>query len=81
MDITLYLIPYIFNLCLSSQIIPDIWKRSCIIPVPRKPTVSCMNDLRPVVLTPIAVKLLERFVLSFLRSTISHLMDPLQFAY
>ena len=40
-----------------------------------------MNDLRPVALTSVAIKSLERFVLSFLKSTISHLMDPLQFAY
>ena len=31
----------IFNLILfKTQLIPDIWKRSCIIPVPKKPVIS-----------------------------------------
>ena len=41
----------------------------CIIPVPKTSTVSCMNDLRPVALTSVAMMICERFVLN------------LQFAY
>ena len=49
----------IFNLSFKTQLIPDIWKRSCIIPVPKKPVISCMNDLRPVALTSIPMKICE----------------------
>ena len=72
---------YIFNLSFSTQSIPTIWKHSCIIPVPKKPTISCMNDLRPVALTSAVMKICERFVLDHLRSLTSGILDPLQFAY
>ena len=35
----------IFNYCFSHKVLPDLWKQSCIIPVPKKKTVECMNDL------------------------------------
>ncbi|XP_078000927.1 uncharacterized protein LOC144453491 [Glandiceps talaboti] len=35
----------IFNMYFKSMSVPSIWKRSCIVPVPKKSTLTCMNDL------------------------------------
>ncbi|KAK3529628.1 hypothetical protein QTP70_032507 [Hemibagrus guttatus] len=43
----------IFNLSLSSAVIPMCLKTTTIIPVPKKSPVSCLNDYHPVALTPI----------------------------
>ncbi|XP_077984681.1 uncharacterized protein LOC144439278 [Glandiceps talaboti] len=50
-------------------------------PVPKKSTVTCMNDLRPVALTSALMKVCERIVLKQLNSLVSNFTDPLQFAY
>ncbi|KAJ8023776.1 RNA-directed DNA polymerase from mobile element jockey [Holothuria leucospilota] len=62
---------HIFNLSFSTLAIPEIWKQSCIIPVPKSSTVSCMDDLRPVALTSVVMKICERFVLTSLRKVIA----------
>ena len=49
---------FIFNLSLKEHKIPSAWKTSKIIPVPKKSKVTCMNDLRPVALTPVIFKCL-----------------------
>ena len=71
----------IFNLSFKTQLIPDIWKRSCIIPVPKKPVISCMNDLRPVALTSIPMKICERLFKKWLSAFVEDYIDPFQFAY
>ena len=76
-----FIYTFIFNLCFTTQTVPSIWKQSCIIPVPKSPTISCLNDLRPVALTSVAMKVCERFVLDFLKGLVSNYLDPLQFAY
>ena len=43
----------LFQLFLDSMSVPRAWKSSIIIPVPKKPNVKQMNDLRPVALTSI----------------------------
>ena len=63
------------------MLIPSSWKTSAIIPVPKKQTVTCLNDLRPVALTSAIMKLCERIVLNRLSSIVSGFIDPLQFAY
>ena len=42
--------------------LPPIWKTSEIIPVPKKPQVKELNDLRPVALTSIVTKCLEKII-------------------
>jgi hypothetical protein len=71
----------IFNLSFKTHVIPDIWKCSCIIPVPKKPVISCMNDFRPVALTSIPMKVCERFFKKWLNGYVEDYVDPLQFAY
>ncbi|XP_033113622.1 uncharacterized protein LOC117114163 [Anneissia japonica] len=72
---------YIFNLCLLNHTFPDLWKLSCIIPVPKKPKITCMNDLRPVALTSVVMKTLERLILRIMEPYVEKVLDPLKFAY
>ena len=55
----------IFNVSLSQCKIPHCFKKSTIIPVPKKSTASCLNDYRPVALTSVVMKTLERLVLQW----------------
>ena len=66
----------IFNLSFKTQLIPDIWKHSCVIPVPKKPVISCMNDLRPVALTSIPMKICERLFKEWLSAFVEDYIDP-----
>ncbi|KAL0150392.1 hypothetical protein M9458_054209, partial [Cirrhinus mrigala] len=54
---------------------------STIIPVPKKPKTTGLNDYRPVALTSVIMKSFERLVLAYLKDITGPLLDPLQFAY
>ncbi|KAF7646736.1 hypothetical protein LDENG_00183380 [Lucifuga dentata] len=54
----------IFNTSLSQSVVPVCLKTSIIIPVPKRAAVKCMNDYRPVALTPIVMKCFERLVMA-----------------
>ena len=71
----------IFNLSFLCCVIPDIWKSSCIVPVPKNNKVGSMNDLRPVELTSVAPIACERIVLPQLKSFIHDSLHPTKFAY
>lgn len=71
----------ILNTSLSSAVVPACLKTSKIIPVPKKSTVSCLNDYWPVALTPIITKCFERLVLRHMKTQLPQNLDPLQFAY
>ncbi len=43
----------IFNLSLSLSVVPSCFKKSTIVPIPKKNKITCLNDWRPVALTPI----------------------------
>ena len=51
-----------FQASLDQSVIPDVWKKSEIIPVPRNNNPKELNDLRPVALTPILMKCLKHVV-------------------
>lgn len=72
---------YIFNLSLEEAIVPICFKQATIIPVPKKNTVTCLNDYRPVALTSIIMKSFERLVKTHICSILPGTIDPLQFAY
>ena len=72
---------YILNLSIYLSVIPDSWKHSEVIPVPKKDKVVELNDLRPVALTSIPMKCCERIILKKILSYSNPLQDPLQFAY
>ena len=71
----------IFNMSLCQCVVPSVWKKSCIVPVPKKNPVTCMNDLRPVALTSCVMKVFEKCILTHLKIDVAAYEDPLQFAY
>ncbi|KAK3548008.1 hypothetical protein QTP70_002313 [Hemibagrus guttatus] len=71
----------IFNRSLELCEVPACFKRSTIIPIPKKPKVTTLNDYRPVALTSVVIKSFERLVLAYLKNITGPLLDPLQFAY
>ncbi len=71
----------IFNTLLSQAVVPTSLKSTTIIPVPKKSPVSCLNDYRPIALTPIIMKCFERLVMQKIKNSLPNTLDPLQFAY
>ncbi len=71
----------IFNRSLELCEVPSCFKRSTIIPVPKKPKITGLNDYRPVALTSVAMKSFERLVLAYLKASTGPLLDNLHFAY
>ncbi|XP_061107793.1 receptor-interacting serine/threonine-protein kinase 4-like [Conger conger] len=72
---------HVFNLSLRLGKVPAMWKTSCLIPVPKKPHPSQLNNYRPVALTSHMMKTMERLLLNILRPQVRHALDPLQIAY
>ncbi len=52
----------IFNLSLSLSVVPLCFKKSTIVPIPKKYKITCLNDWRPVALTPIFSKCFEKLI-------------------
>ncbi|KAK1785741.1 hypothetical protein P4O66_003101 [Electrophorus voltai] len=71
----------IFNISLSCAVVPTCFKTTTIVPVPKKPTVSCLNDYHPIALTSIIMKCFERLVMRHIKTQLPPSLDPLQFAY
>ncbi|KAL0161708.1 hypothetical protein M9458_045433, partial [Cirrhinus mrigala] len=76
-----FIFTLIFNRSLELCIVPSCFKCSTIIPVPKKPKTTGLNDYRPVALTSVVMKSFERLVLAYLKDITGPLLDPLQFAY
>ncbi|KAI4894165.1 hypothetical protein NFI96_027840 [Prochilodus magdalenae] len=62
-------------------LIVAVLQTTTIVPLPKKSVVTCLNDYRPVALTPIVMECFERIVMSHIQETIPDTLDPLQFAY
>jgi len=71
----------IFQKSVDSHVIPTLWKKSVITPVPKKPCPKVNNDFRPVALTSIVMKCFEKIMVSFLKQDVGVFLDPFQFAY
>ncbi|KAK3550910.1 hypothetical protein QTP70_008073 [Hemibagrus guttatus] len=76
-----FIFSQIFNRSLELCEVPACFKHSTIIPIPKKPKITGLNDYRPVALTSVVMKLFERLVLAYLKNITGPLLDPLQFAY
>ncbi len=50
----------IFNLPLSLSVVHSCFKKSTIVPIPKKKKITCLNDWRPIALTPIFSKCFEQ---------------------
>ncbi|KAL0158529.1 hypothetical protein M9458_046605, partial [Cirrhinus mrigala] len=68
----------IFNRSLELCEVPSCFKRSTVIPVPKKPKITGLNDYRPVALTSVVMKSFEKLVLAYLKDITGPLLDPLQ---
>ena len=71
----------LYNQSLAQDTLPDSWKASAIVPVPKKPSPSKLNDYRPVALTSVVMKCMKRVVLQNLISMTATHTDSHQFAY
>ena len=71
----------IFNMSLIRSVIPTCFKQTTIVHVPKNTQATCLNDYRPVALTSVAMKYVERLVMAHINSMIPETLDPLQFAY
>ena len=69
----------IYNQSLSQAIVPSCLKTSTIIPVPKKNTIGCLNDYRPVAHIP--AKVFEKVVRPHIVSSLLPGLDTYQFAY
>ncbi|XP_072110653.1 uncharacterized protein [Mobula birostris] len=70
----------IFNISLSSTIVPTCFKAATIVAVPKKSSVSWLNNYRPIALTSIIMKCFERLVMRHIKTLLPPSLDPLQFA-
>ena len=52
------------NLSMSTSIVPKQWKVASIVPVAKTPTPLCHSDYRPISITPILSRLMERVVVT-----------------
>lgn len=66
---------------LSQTIIPRCFKISIIVPVEKKPLVSCLNDYLPVTLKLTVMKCFDWLTRPHNTASLPALLDPYQFAY
>ncbi|XP_046705724.1 uncharacterized protein LOC124386117 [Silurus meridionalis] len=71
----------IFNISLSDTVVPTCLKTMTIVSVPKKSTVFCLKDYRPVALTPIMIKCFERLIMGDIKTQLPPSLVPMQFAY
>ena len=71
----------IYQKSLDSAYIPKIWKTSEVVPAPKKNPPKCNNDYRPIALTAIMMKCLEKIVKNHLTVQVKPYTDNYQFAY
>eukprot|EP00061_Rhincodon_typus_P005857 g25865.t1 len=71
----------IFNLPLLQAEVPNYFKKTTVIPIPKKAHTMCLNDYCPIALTSIVMKCFERLITAHINSSLPACLDPLQFAY
>ncbi len=56
----------LFQTSIDTCTIPDIWKLSTVIPIPKKDNPKLPNDFRPIALTSLVMKTLEKIIKFFI---------------
>lgn len=72
---------FIFNLSLSQQMVPYLWKKAIVVPVVKLSNPVALKDFQPVALTSTIMKWFEELVKTEILAKTEPLLDPLQFAY
>lgn len=73
-------VSYLFNLSISTSAIPQQWKQANIIPVSKVPLPKTASDFRPISLTPVLARVLERHIVqSFMYPSFNLPAPPLIF--
>ena len=75
-------ITHILNVCVVFEQVPKIWKTANVRPIPKETNISALDQLRPISVTDIIMRLFERLILDFeLRKPVSCFIHSDQFAY
>ena len=69
----------IFNISLSTGLIPSMWKDAIIIPVPKSENATCEDEVRPISLAACLSKILEDFVVKWMMEDVKCKIDSKQF--
>jgi len=69
----------IFNCSITEGVVPDLWKRAITVPIPKTNPPNSLDDLRPISLTPIPCKILERIIAKELWKIFAPKLDHRQF--
>ncbi|XP_071959468.1 uncharacterized protein [Antedon mediterranea] len=72
---------YLFQTSINQCVVPNLWKESIIKPIPKQTVIKQLNDLRPIALTSLVMKIFEKIVKTYITSVVESKLDPLQFAY
>ncbi len=71
----------LFKKCYYSSSLPSDWKMAHVVPVHKKGSKSEVQNYRPISLTSLVVKVLERMVRDELMSRCNHMLDPRQHGF
>eukprot|EP00061_Rhincodon_typus_P003419 g20038.t1 len=71
----------VFNLSLLQVEVPTCFKKTTILPVPKKAHAVSTNDHRSIPLTSIIMKCFKKLDMSQINSSLPTCLNPLQFAY
>ncbi|XP_048414141.1 uncharacterized protein LOC125465079 isoform X2 [Stegostoma tigrinum] len=71
----------IFNLSLLQSEVPNCFKKTTIVSMPKENQASCLNDYHPVALTSLIMKCFESLVKAHINPSLPACLDPLQFTY
>jgi hypothetical protein len=71
----------LFNQSIKCSIVPTQWKRASILPIKKVPQPSTASDFRPISITPVLSRMMERFVVQqFIYPALRDPSTPLHFA-
>lgn len=72
---------HLFQMCVDNCKLPNIWKASIVIPIPKINRARELQDFRPVALTSLVVKNLEKILKEEVLILVEGKLDSFQFAY
>ncbi|CAH8587558.1 unnamed protein product, partial [Schistosoma rodhaini] len=80
-DVLCYPLMNIFNRSFSTNVLPKMWRKIKVIPIPKKASGDKNAKLRPIAITSPFLKIMEKLLIQPLQPVIKEHCDPYQFAY